>query len=158
MGKNSESSNAAFRLADSYRATAEKLRIKRRAYPLGDEETAILNLEKEYLKQSERLYAYGLEIMGSEAKNAISSLNNASDRIKEFAEFIDDVQWFIRVSTATLGIGIAVLAGGTPLAIIGAIKIFISAVTEKDKDIKIIAQEISKSLEDLKDKNQIRLQ
>ncbi|MNU01054.1 hypothetical protein D3C72_2443360 [compost metagenome] len=57
-----------------------------------------------------------------------------------------------------MGIGIAVLAGGTPGAIIGAINVFVAVVGEEEKDIKLLAQETAKALEDLKDKNKIRLQ
>ncbi|WP_278432912.1 hypothetical protein [Stutzerimonas kunmingensis] len=127
-----ESSEVVIDLGDSFCAKAEKLRIIRQSMPHGEKRDEVFNIEREYLRQADRLYGLSISIMGSESGKAIQAIHSAAERILEFINLVGDVERLISASAAVLGIAVAVQSGSAP-AILSAIKVFVESVNDPEQ-------------------------
>lgn len=157
MATKIESSVAAIDLADSFCAKADKLRILRQNMPHGEKRDETFNTEREYLRQSDRLYALSIIIMGTESDKAILAIHSAAKRILEFIKIVNDIERLLSASAAILGIAVAVQGGSAP-AILTAIKVFVEVVRDSDKQTKKIGTATLAALEQLADENKVRIQ
>ncbi len=151
-----ESSEAAIDLADSYCAKAEKLRIMRQGMPHGEKRDEVFNTEREYLRQSDRLYALSIIIMGNESEKAIQAIHSAAKRILEFIKIVKDVERLLSASAAILGIAVAVQGGSAP-AILAAIKVFVEAVRDPEKQAEQVGEATLAALKQLEGDNKARI-
>lgn len=148
MSTKKQSSDAAIDLADAYCVKAERLRIERQKLKHGPKHAEIFNTEKEYLRQADRLYSLSIVIMGRESDKAIEGIKNAAERIEAFIELVKDIERLLSASAAILGIGIAVQSGSAP-AILAAIKVFVEAVRDPNKQVENIGQATLAALKDI---------
>ena len=156
MATKIESSEAAIDLADSYCANAEKLRIIRQGMPHGEKRDEVFNTEREYLRQADRLYALSISIMGNESEKAIQAIHNSAQRILEFIKIVNDIERILRASGAILGIAGAVQGGSAP-AILAAIKVFVEAVQNPEKQTEKQGDATLAALKQLEGVNKARI-
>jgi len=156
MSTREESSEAAIALADSYCVKAEKLRVMRQGMPHGDKRDEIFQTEKEYLRQADRLYSLAIIIMGNESDKAIKAIHSAAERIVEFIKIVNNIERLLAASAAILGIGVAIQSGSAP-AILAAIKVFVEAIRDPDKEVEDIGAETLAELEQVKRENSVML-
>ncbi|WP_030132146.1 hypothetical protein [Pseudomonas sp. QTF5] len=139
-------------LADSFLEQASVLRLARRQILPLEKEQEIYDTEREFLRQADRLYALDIVVRGQESKDAITALQSASERIEEFVKLVKNIEKILTVAGSILGIAVAVQTG-TAGTILKAIRVFVEAVNDSDKETGKLGSETLQALDELATSN-----